>query len=355
MEIHRGDQQEPSARPSPAAVRPLWWAVSGVLLTAAVVLAVTRRHELVAAFRLITHVEPPRLFLAAVVEAASLLALVALQAWLLRVGGSRIRFGTVGAVVLGANAIAGALPGGAAFAVAWAYRQFRVRGTGQALAAAVLAIAGTLSGLSLFVLLLAGVLAGGSSGPGAKVLPEVVGLAVFGVVAAGVAYGLSRFRAVRRRVRRVWLRIGMRSRRAQKVEEALTALVRRFEATRPGVRPWLGPFGLALLNWVFDLGCLAACAWSLRIGLPWHGMLVVYALTQAAGALRLTPGGLGVVETSLAVLLTLYGLGGGQAIAVTILYRVLNYWALQPVGWGAALGLALLRRRRRRQENAPDA
>ncbi|SCK47112.1 lysylphosphatidylglycerol synthase transmembrane domain-containing protein [Streptomyces sp. WMMB 322] len=357
MENDRGDQQEPSARPSPAAVRPLWWAVSGVLLTAAVILAVTRRRELVAAVGLITHVDPPRLLLAAVLEAASLVCLIALQRWLLGVGGSGIRFGTVAAVVLAGNAIAGALPGGAAFAVAWAYRQFRLRGVGQAPAAAVLAIAGAFSGLGLFVLLLAGVLAGGSSGPGARVLPEVVGLAVFAVVAVGVAYGLSRFRAVRRRVRRAWVRAGMRSRRVQSVEQALAGLVSRLRAVRPGVLPWLGPFALALLNWVLDLACLVACAWSLGIRLPWHGLLVVYALTQAAGALRLTPGGLGVVETSLAVLLSLYGLDAGQAIAVTILYRVLNYWALQPVGWGAALGLMLLQRRRRRREDErrPDA
>lgn len=83
--------------------------------------------------------------------------------------------------------------------------------------------------------------------------------------------------------------------------------------------------------------------WSLGLAVPWHGVLAAYALTQFAGSLRLTPGGLGVVETSLTALLVLYGLRAEQAIAVTLLYRVLSYWVLQPVGWASGLGLTLSR------------
>ncbi|MFJ6184451.1 YbhN family protein [Streptomyces sp. NPDC092295] len=326
-----------------ASVRPLWWVVSALLVAAAVVVALTRRHELVTAVHLIDDVRLPRLLVAAGFEAASLACLAAVQHWLLRAGGARIRFRVVGAVVLAANAIAGALPGGAAFAAAWVFRQFRRRGAGQVLAGTVLVIAGLLSGLSLFVLLMAGVLAAGSSGPVAGARPVVVGLAAVGVVVGGMAAGLFRFPRVRRRARRLWQRIGLRSRRLWDIERALSRLVRQIRTTRPGVRPWLWPSSLAVLNWGFDLACLVACVWSLGIAVPWHGILAVYALTQFAGSLRLTPGGLGVVETSLTALLVLYGLSAEQAIAVTLLYRVLSYWALQPVGWASGLGLTLSR------------
>ncbi|MFB6980360.1 lysylphosphatidylglycerol synthase transmembrane domain-containing protein [Streptomyces scopuliridis] len=326
-----------------ASVRPLWWAVSALLVAAAVVVALTRRHELVTAVHLIDDVRLPRLLVAAGFEAASLACLAAVQHWLLRAGGARIRLRVVGAVVLAANAIAGALPGGAAFAAAWVFRQFRRRGAGQVLAGTVLVVAGLLSGLSLFVLLMAGVLAAGSSGPVAGVRPVVIGLAVVAVLVVGLAAGLFRFPRVRRKARRVWRRIGLRSRRLWDIEQALSHLVRQVRTTRPGIRPWLWPSSLAVLNWGFDLACLVACVWSLGIAVPWHGVLAAYALTQFAGSLRLTPGGLGVVETSLTALLVLYGLSAEQAIAVTLLYRVLSYWVLQPVGWASGLGLTLSR------------
>ncbi|WP_232789175.1 lysylphosphatidylglycerol synthase transmembrane domain-containing protein, partial [Streptomyces odonnellii] len=337
----------------PRAVRPVWWVVAVVLVAAAVVVAITRRHELVTALDLISHVHPTRLVLAAAFEAASLICVSALQRWLLRAGGARLGLGPVSAVVLAANAIAGALPGGAAFAVAWVFRRFRRWGVGQVLAGTVLAVSGLLSALSLLVLLLAGVLASGTSGPVAGALPLVVGVLVFVAVVAGATAVLARFPRVRRRVWRVWRRIGLRSRRLFEIEESLTQLGRQVRSTRPGIRPWGWPFLLALLNWGFDLACLIACTWSLGIAVPWPGILVAYGLTQFAGSLRLTPGGLGVVETSLTALLVLYGMRADEAIAVTLLYRVVSFWALQPVGW--AIGLVLtLKRNGGRHEPEPS-
>lgn len=341
---HKGASRHASIA-AVASVRPVWWVVSALLVVAAVVIALTRRHELVAAVHLINDVHLPRLLVAAGFEVASLACLAAVQHWLLRAGGARVRLRVVGAIVLAANAIAGALPGGAAFAAAWVFRQFRRRGAGQVLAGTVLVVAGLLSGLSLFVLLMAGVLAGGPSGPVAAVRPVVVGLAVMAVLVVGAAAGLFRFPRVRRRARRMWRRVGLRSRRLWDVEQALSLLGRQVRTTRPGIRPWLWPSALAVLNWGFDLTCLVTCMWSLGIGVPWHGVLAAYALTQFAGSLRLTPGGLGVVETSLTALLVLYGLSTEQAIAVTLLYRVLSYWALQPIGWASGLGLTLIRGR----------
>ncbi|GAA2639708.1 YbhN family protein [Streptomyces axinellae] len=343
---------EDTAQHRAAAVRPWWWVVSAVLLVLAVAVAVTRRDELGKALRLIGGADPERLVAAAVLEGVSLLWLAAVQRWLLRAGDSRIGLGTVTAIVLGANALAGALPGGAAFAAAWVFRQLRKRQVSQALAGAVLVTAGALSSLALFLLLVAGVLAGGSGGPGAALRPGVLVVAACGAVLVALAYGLSRLRRVRRRAWRLWRRIGLRSSRLLDIEQSLSRAVRHARTVHPGLRPWLGPFAFALLNWLCDLACLLACAWSLGVGVPWQGIVTAYALTQLAGSLRLTPGGLGVVETSLSALLTWYGLRAEQAIAVTLLYRTMSYWALQPVGWAALLGL-LLPHRRGRHRTAP--
>lgn len=324
---------------------PAWWLLSAALLAAAVALAVYRRHDLVPALHQIAVVRPVPLGLAAFFEVLSLACLAALQRRLLMFGGVRLRLALMGAMTLAANAVAGALPGGAAFAAAWLYAQLRRRGVSQALAGAALAVAGLMSAAALFLLLVAGVLVSGTAGP-TGLRTAVLGLAAVLVVLAAAAAVLSRFAFVRRRAWRIWRRVGVRSRRMWDIEDGLSRLARESRALRPGVRPWLPPLGLALGNWVLDAACLVACAGGLGITLPWHGVLVAYALTQMSGALRLTPGGLGVVETSLAALLVFYGLRADEAIAVTLLYRILSYWALQPIGWVNWLALTVTSRRR---------
>lgn len=334
------------AGPGPGRSRhPVWWVLSAVLVAAAVALAVDRRHDLVLALRQIAVVRPAPLGLAAFFEALSLACLAALQWWLLKLGGARLRLVLMGAMSLAANAVAGTLPGGAAFAAAWQYGQLRRRGVSLALAGAALAVAGLMSSTTLFLLLVTGVLASGTAGP-SGLRTVVLWMAAVLVVLAVAAALLSRLAFVRRRAWRVWRRIGVRSRRLWNIEDGLYRLAREVRAVRPGARPWLPPLALALGNWVLDAACLVACAWGLGVTLPWRGVLVAYAITQMSGALRLTPGGLGIVETSLAALLVFYGLHADQAIAVTLLYRILSYWALQPIGWASWLGLTVTSHRR---------
>lgn len=60
-----------------------------------------------------------------------------------------------------ANAMVGVLPGGAAFAAAWAFRQLPRRGVEQVLAAASPVVSGAFAALSLFVLPSAGAFTAG--------------------------------------------------------------------------------------------------------------------------------------------------------------------------------------------------
>ncbi|MEW1718938.1 lysylphosphatidylglycerol synthase transmembrane domain-containing protein [Streptomyces sp. NPDC093109] len=345
-----GRESGPPPSPVRARRRP-WWILSAVVIAAAVAVAVSRRDELASALRLLSAVRPARLGPVAVCEAASLTCLAALQWRLLRMGGARLRFGLFGGMVLAANAVAGALPGGAAFAAGWLFGQLRRRGVPGVLAGSALAVSGLLSALALFSLLVAGVLTGGSAGPAGLRSAVLWPTAVLLVLAAG-AVALSRLAPVRRRAWRLWRRLGVRSRRMWHIEDGLSRLARDVRARRRGRLPWLTPFALALANWVLDAACLLACAWALGIGIPWRGILVAYCLTQLTGALRLTPGGLGVVEASLTTLLVLYGLRADQAIALTLLYRIASYWALQPIGWASWLGItAASRLREKAAEN----
>ena len=338
--VPRAAGARPPARPGWA-----WWLTAAVVVAGTLVLAVAHRHELAGASRLLAGVSPPRLVLVLAFEAASLVCFAAVQRWLLQAGGTRLGLGTMTALAVAANAVAGALPGGAAFSAAWLFRQLRRRGVGQVLAAAVLLVAGALSALSLFALLVAGVLTAGLGGPGGAVLRPALGVLALVAGAGLAALALARFTGPRALVRRAWTGAGQRSRRVKRAQEALARLVAQARSVQPGFRPWLRPFGLALLNWAFDAACLAAALWALGIGVPWRGLLLAYVLTQIPGSLRLTPGSIGVVEASLASLLTVYGLRPDQAIAATLLYRIAGYWVLQPVGWATWIALTLRARR----------
>ncbi|MBV8990270.1 MAG: flippase-like domain-containing protein, partial [Solirubrobacterales bacterium] len=62
--------------------------------------------------------------------------------------------------------------------------------------------------------------------------------------------------------------------------------------------------------------------------------------TQLAQALPITPGGIGVAEGTLTVLLVAYHMPTATAMAGVIVYRILSFWILVPVGW-AAVGVLL--------------
>ena len=70
-------------------------------------------------------------------------------------------------------------------------------------------------------------------------------------------------------------------------------------------------------------------------------VLLAFCVAQVLAQIPVTPGGLGFVETGLTALLALAGVGAGDAVVATLLYRLFTYWLPLPLG---LLGLALHRR-----------
>jgi Lysylphosphatidylglycerol synthase TM region len=108
---------------------------------------------------------------------------------------------------------------------------------------------------------------------------------------------------------------------------------------------WAQLMGFALLNWLYDCFVLIASLEALRIPVPWRGIFVIYGLTQIAATIPITPGGLGVVEGGLVALLQAYGVPTEQAFAGTIVYRIVSFWGLVPIGWAVWVALDVMQRR----------
>jgi hypothetical protein len=313
-----------------------------------------KRHDLASASHLIANLDWRWVVLAVGAEVGSMVVFARLQRWLLRAGGVRVGLLSMVEITVAGNALSTTLPGGVAWAATWAFGQLRRRGADGTLSGWVILVAGALASFAIFVLLAVGAWVAGSKGPVASLRPLVAGLAAIPVVVGLAGVLLARWPALRTRARELCVAASRRP-RMRTVDGALQQFWARVRTVQPAPAGWLEALGFALANWTLDAVVLVACTLALGVGVPWRGILVAYALTQVAASLPITPGGLGVVEGSLAALLVAYGMHPDQAVAVTLLYRVVSFWALVPVGWTVWSAIELSQRRGTRTRSHPSA
>jgi len=271
---------------------------------------------------------------ASVAEVASMVVFARLQRALLRAGGVRLSLWPMVEITLAGNALAVSLPGGAAWSAGFAFAQLRRRGASRRLSVWVLLVAGALSSFALFLLLVIGVELAGRRGPASEFRLAGLVLAAIPVVVGVLAVAISRSRWVAAMAKGALRLLGRASWGAW-VLRVGAATWERATTVRLRPREWLSCFALGGLNWVEDAGCLAASILAVGGGIPWPGVLVAYGIAQIGASLPITPGGLGVVEGSLTYALILYGMSVRDAIAAVLLYRIISFWALVPIGWGA--------------------
>jgi uncharacterized protein (TIRG00374 family) len=105
---------------------------------------------------------------------------------------------------------------------------------------------------------------------------------------------------------------------------------------------WRSALLAAAGNTMFDFLSLLAVLRAVHADPRPSLVVLAYAAAEVLTQIPLTPGGLGFVEAGLAGTLTLAGVPGSDAVAATLLYRLLSYWLPIPLG-----GLAYLLFRRR--------
>lgn len=102
---------------------------------------------------------------------------------------------------------------------------------------------------------------------------------------------------------------------------------------------------LACGFWFFDMLCLwcTFAAFGYTIGLG--QLLVGYVVAYSIGTLAPTPGGLGAVEGIMIALYASFGVPSAVAVAVVLVYRIINFWLPIPPGF---IAYAVVRPGRRR-------
>ena len=253
----------------------------------------------------------------------------------------------VAAAQLSGNAVGRILPGGGATATAFAVsllRKARVAtDTGEAVAAL-----GASTGLQLATTLALPVLAlpaiaGGAGINHSLATAAYLGIAVLVLLLAAATAAFISDAPLERVGRAIQWLLNRTVRRGRPVTGVPEELLndRNFIRDSVGDR-WRQALLAAAGNTGFDY--LALLAALLAVGASPRPSLVLLAYTsgELLALIPLTPGGVGFVEAGLAGTLVLAGVPAGDALAATLLYRLVSYWLPLPAG-----GIAYLLFRRR--------
>jgi hypothetical protein len=247
-------------------------------------------------------------------------------------------------ISLAGNAIQNSLPGGVIFYAAYVFRQYRRFGADDILSGWTVIAVNAVSFIALSILATVGLALALGTGSALDLVEVILGI----VFVAGllVAAWVGRARLLRHLVRGVRLsqRLIGRPSPAVPAEKIIDGWLARVATVTPARTDWAWATAMGMGNWVADCGCLTLAFLAVGAGVPWRGLLLAYGAGQLATVLPITPGGLGVVEGSLTVALVTFGGAQDSTVAAVLLYRLISFWLLLPVGWASWGTLALIGR-----------
>jgi uncharacterized protein (TIRG00374 family) len=268
---------------------------------------------------------------AATAEAASIVAFAALQRRLLAAGNVKLGMRPMTGITLAGNAIQNSLPAGTLLSAVFSFRQFHHRGADEVLAGWTLLGTAALSLITLVVLAGIGLSAAVGTGTALDLVEVIAGM----IVLAGLVVLLWTKREAVARVLIRPLQFFQRVLRRPRADipTLVETALGRMSSISPSRTDWAMAASYALANWLLDAACLVIAFIAVGASVPWRALFLAYAAAQLAINLPITPGGLGVVEGSLTIALVAYGGGKAGTVAAVLLYRLISYWALLPVGW----------------------
>ncbi len=313
-----------------------------------------KKGELSSATHYLDHVDWGWLLLAFVVEILSVAGFSEMVRTLIRSGGTKMGFKPVFWITMAGNSITNSLPAGPAWASAFAFQQFKKKGADSTLAGWVLVAMVLFSSISLALLsglglLISELVGAGTFGTGTTVLVVVL---LSPLAWLAVAFGLHRRARLQRGVEQLLAKVLWPIKRdKQAARTQAQGISRRLTSVIPAKWDAVAALTWSLSNWLLDFSCLCLSFLAVGVRIPWSGLLLAYGAGQLAANLPITPGGLGVVEGSLEIAIIAFGGGTASSVAAILIYRIMSFWILLPLGWGSWAGIVLSDRR---QSRSPD-
>jgi uncharacterized protein (TIRG00374 family) len=289
---------------------------------------------------LLADVEPWWAVLGVAMEAAALLAYVRFTQVTLH--SEAVGFGRLLQIDMSTMAVSHVVPAGSAVGVGLGYRLLTRSGVSGSAAMAGKTVqtvgSAVILNLLLALSLVAALLLHGNN----SLYAPIAGAGLLLLVGVGVATVL--VTRGQERVSRILAAVLSRLPRVdpeggRRLVASLASTVRMLASDRKFLRStvvW------ATANWIFDAASLWCFVRAFGHTLGPVGLLVAHGLANVAAALPLTPGGLGVVEGVLVPTLVAFDTTRGVAILGVLGWRLVNFWLPIPIGFGCLARLTFL-------------
>jgi hypothetical protein len=274
-----------------------------------------------------------------VLEAVSLFCYAVLTRVLLPRGGVRPSLATLFKIDLSAAAVAHVIPAGTLGTAALGFKLFTTEGISANDATVMMAAKGIGSTVVLNVLLWVSLII---SIPLAGFRPVYATVAIIGSIVLALAgllvYGVLHGAGLASRVlRAVGGKIPGLS--GEKIEAAVLSAAQSFSLLARDKRVMAWSLLWASLNWLLD----AASLWCFVAAFGHRAnpveLFAAYGIANVAGALPVTPGGLGVVDSIAPLLLVGFGVTRSVATLGVLGWRMVNFWLPIPAGAAAFVSL----------------
>jgi len=294
-------------------------------------LLVGQRGEFSGALHHVDHLNYAWASGAVLAEVLSIVGYGFLQQKVLRWSGAAISLRSLTLVSLANNAIAYSVPGEPAVSSAYRYRFFRRHGASGASAGWTILTILIAQAIGMSLLLLIGVLVALTGHTGVQARGTVI-VGLFVVVIA-CAFLVRRDLLLRflGRIVRLFRRVTGHPR--GDVMKRIESTLQRMHEIPLSSGAAMGLVIMATALWLMDFVILLCCFGAVHAPIPWSGVLLAFGVSQKVTSLPLIPGGLGIVEGSLAIILVAYGAKKVPALAVVLVYRLLTFWLVIIVGW----------------------
>jgi uncharacterized protein (TIRG00374 family) len=285
------------------------------------------------ALRAVSSPDPFWLTIAVVAELISLSGAAHVQRRMLLAGGTHVTRSRMTALTYTANAVSATLPAGPALSSGYTFRRMRDWGASVPLAVFALIASGILSSIA-FASLVAAAIIFAKTG---SLEPALLGVAL-AVLIVLLIFGRRYFQrpdALTHFAERV-LRRGNRllRREPNNGRARLLELIADFTQVKPRKRDWAAGLGFACVNWGADLACLiAACRAVNMHGASLALITAAYVAGMSTSGISLLPGGLGIVDGAIILVLTRGHVGTVTATAAVLLYRLVSYAFNVVLGW----------------------
>ena len=249
-----------------------------------------------------------------------------------RSAGHYVSLPSAAALAYASHSLSDTLPGGPAFSAVFSFRRMRQLGASAGVASWVIAFSGVVSAAALVVIgLVAGLLATGNTDAAA-----LVGYLVLGALLVLGARAVNRRPGLVTRTATKALRVTNRllRRESHRGVVRIRGLIADVTAVRIGASDFAAIAAFAIVNWLLDALCLYLCLVAVRVDdISLVAVLLAYTAGMAALSVPVVPGGLGVVDAALVLGLLAGGTSPADAIAATILFRVITLGLIIGAGW----------------------